>query len=222
MSNNIFYVYGLYDPNTKNIFYIGKGCFYRKNRHLQPKFWKNPKDTCNPFLYFKIQKLMNNDTPPDIKIIEENLSETDAYNLEHSLIKEYGRRFSEENGILFNISENKGGTKKGSKKIWSNEKRENCRLLGKKRRIYDPTYKELYKDYIIDKKTRKIIAKENNCSEVLIKLRLKELHITKPKECRYPEKNIFICVSCGKSVSVSKLRKQIYCSMKCYRKKSHE
>lgn len=217
MSN--FYVYGLYDPITNLLFYVGKGNNYRDKSHLKPNLWKNPKKTSNPFLYYKIKSLMENDTPPIIKRIKEDITENEAYEIEHKLIIEYGRRFNEERGILFNISNSKSGPQKGILKPWSKDRKKEHINACKKRRIYDPTYEELYKDYIENKKSRKQIAKENNCSIDLVKKRLFYYGIIKPKELIYPKKNVHICIVCSKKIETPKSVKiRKYCSRTCMNK----
>lgn len=213
------FVYGLYDPNTNEIFYVGKGSGYRDKHHLKPSSWEKPKKTCNPFLYYKIKSLMENGTPPKTKKLKENLSEEEAYQYENELIKKYGRRFSEENGKLFNISEFKGGSNIDIPKPWTDERRKKHIEQSRKKRKYDPTYEELYEDYIVKSKTRKTIAKENDCSEVLVKKRLSYFGIYKPKEKQYPKKRKFNCKTCGNEVSVPKsVKTKKYCSKKCYLK----
>lgn len=211
------FVYGLYDPNTNEIFYVGKGTGYRDKCHIKPSSWQEPKKTCNPFLYYKIKNLMENNTPPETKKLKENLSEEEAYQYENELIKKHGRRFSEENGKLFNISEYKGGSSIGISKPWTDERLKKHIEQSRKKRKYDPEYEELYDDYIIQRKTRKEIAKENGCSEVLVKKRLSELGIFKPKEKQYPERRKFSCKKCQKMVYVPKsCNTKKYCSRNCY------
>lgn len=179
------YVYGLYDPNTDDLFYVGKGTGYRDASHLKPSMWTNPKKTTNPFLYYKIKSLMENDTPPVIKRLYENVSEEEAYRLENDIVLKYGRRFSKENGKLFNISEYKGGNKKGKKLHWSEDRRKEHRIHCKSKRKYDPTYEELYDDYITKNLKRCEIAEKYKVSVVLVKKRLQHFGITKPKHLRY-------------------------------------
>lgn len=182
---SICYVYGLYDPNTEDLFYVGKGTGYRDTSHLKPSMWSNPKDTTNPFLYYKIKSLMENNTPPIIKRLYENISEEDAYRLENELVLKYGRRFSGENGKLFNISEFMGGNKKGKELSWTKERHKQHKMFWKKRRKYDPSYEELYEDFIIKNMKRDEIAKKHVVSVALVKKRLQYFGIKKPKHLRY-------------------------------------
>lgn len=212
----IFYVYGLYDPVTNNIFYIGKGSENRDKSHLKPSLWKYPKKTSNPFLYYKIKSLMEQNTIPNIVRIKENITEQEAYTIENELIKKHGRRFIDNDGILFNLSDYKGGSVKGKKTTWTKKRKIEHVTQCKNRRRYDPTYEELYNDYIKLGKTRKYIAKENKCSEVLVKKRLSHYGILKPKEKIYPKKNMFSCMTCNKDIIVPhSVKSRKYCSHKC-------
>lgn len=211
-----FYVYALYDPTTEVVFYIGKGCGDRDRSHLKPSMWKTPKETCNPFLYFKIKKLMEQNTPPVIKRIHEDLTEQKAYEIEHELIMKYGRRFSSDDGLLFNISDYKGGSNKGQNKPWTEERKEKHKKINKTKRIYDPSYDLLYEDYVIKGKTRKKIAEENRCSEVLVKKRLEHYEIIKPKEKIYPEKRKHMCIKCNVIFyTPNSVKHRKYCSRQC-------
>lgn len=213
------YVYTLKDPNTEKIFYVGKGTGYRDKAHLKPFNWKNPKNTTNPFLYYKIKSLMEKETPPIIERLYENLSDEEAYEIENLLIKKYRKRFSEgEDGILFNISDFCGGPNSGFKNPWSKKRKKQYRKMCKEKRKYNPSKKELYEDYIIKNKKRHQIAHENGVSDVLVKKRLKELGITKPKKLVYPDRNVYTCKSCSKEFTTPKSTKRHYCSWECYQK----
>lgn len=215
MDNN--YVYALIDPNTDEIFYVGKGTGYRDSSHLKPSMWNNPKDTVNPFLYYKIRSLMESDTPPGITRLLENVSEKEAYDFEHKLITDMGRKYVD-GGQLLNISDFKGGSFSGKSKPWSEKRRSEYRIACKKNRIYDPDYDVLFEEYVIQNKTRQEIATTYNISESLLKKRLQQLGIVKPKEKCYPEKNSFVCIRCNKNFLTSKsITKRKYCSKKCYR-----
>jgi len=159
---------------------------------------------------------MENGTPPVVHRIRSGLSDEEAYKLEESLIQEYGRRFSEENGQLFNISDNRGGSPSGIQKPWGEDRRKVHQDRCKTQRKYDPTYEELYDDYITLNKMRKEIAKEYGVSEVLVKKRLQELGIKKPKSMCYPKRNECVCLYCHKSFSVASSVTRTYCSRACY------
>ena len=98
---NKFYVYKIINPITNRIFYIGKGTGNRCKQHLTDK-----KEYCaNKRLNGYIRNLIENKEQPIIEKIQENLTEEVAYELEESLIKKYGRKGIDENGILLNILE---------------------------------------------------------------------------------------------------------------------
>ena len=211
------YIYGLYDPNTNELFYVGKGTGYRDRSHLKPSMWSNPKDTTNPFLYFKIKSLMVNNTPPVVKRLYENVTEEEAYRLENELVLKYGRRFSKENGKLFNISEFMGGNKKGKELPWTEERLKTWHEMQKKRRKYDPSYEELYDDFITKNMKRTDIAEKYGVSEVLVKKRLQHFGIKKPKHLQYGDSNRCLCLNCNKEFETSPSVKRKYCSKVCYR-----
>jgi glycosyltransferase involved in cell wall biosynthesis len=133
-------------------------------------------------------------------------------------IKKYGRRFSDNNGKLFNISDSKGGSPVGRKKPWSLERKENHKLNCKEKRKYDPTYEELYHDYIIKNLRRKDISQKYNISEVLVKKRLGQYGIIKPKNLAYPTRNEYFCFKCNKKFETPfSVKNRKYCSRSCYR-----
>jgi len=213
---NECYVYGLFDPITEEIFYVGKGSGYRDRSHLKPSMWQDPKNTINPFLYYKIRSLMENNTPPVIKRLHENVSEEQAYELENKIIQKHGRRFSEENGRLFNISEWMGGNKLGKKLPWSEDRRNCFHKQCKSRRKYDPTYEELYDDYITKNMRREEIADKYGVSEILVKKRLQYFGITKPKHLQYGIRRKHTCIRCSTVFETSpSVKNRKYCSRKC-------
>lgn len=211
------YVYGLFDPNTNEIFYVGKGAGYRDTSHLKPSMWKNPQDTTNPFLYYKIRSLMDNSTPPIVKRLFENVTEQEAYEIENKLILEHGRRFSDKNGKLFNISELMGGNKKGKRLIWTEERLKSHQEFCKQNRKYNPTYEELYDEYITQNMKREDIAAKHDVSGALVKKRLRYFGIQKPKELRYSKKNTYFCDVCKTLFETpASVKDRKYCSRQCY------
>jgi hypothetical protein len=215
---NNCYVYGYYDPITNELFYVGKGTGYRDKSHLKASNWKEPKKTTNPFLYYKIRSLMERKTPPRVVRLFENLTEDEAYTVETELIEKYGRRFSPENGKLFNISEYKGGNKRGKVFLWTDERKQKHQEMWRSKRKYDPTYEEIYDDYIIKNLSREEIAKKEGVSEALVKKRLQHYGIIKPKELCYSTKNTFCCISCKEEFATpNSVNGRKYCSRKCYR-----
>lgn len=95
-----FYVYGLIDPYTNLPFYIGKGKGQRSHSHL--KLCKN--DRYNMRKRNHIEKLLNEDQSIKIHYYKINLSHTDAITEEITLIKHYGRKDIDSNGILLNLT----------------------------------------------------------------------------------------------------------------------
>lgn len=98
---NKFYVYHIINPITNRIFYIGKGTGTRCKQHLTDK----QNYAFNKRLNGYIKNLMENNTIPIIIKIAENLTEIEAYELEESEIKKYGRVGFDDEGILLNILE---------------------------------------------------------------------------------------------------------------------
>tara|TARA_R110000772_G_scaffold266865_1_gene389933 strand:+ start:234 stop:992 length:759 start_codon:yes stop_codon:yes gene_type:complete len=105
MTSNIeedkYYVYHIINPITFRLFYVGKGEGYRCRQHLTDKREYAHNKRLNGY----IRNLIENNTPPTIIKIAENLIEEYAYELEELEIKKYGRVGFEENGILLNILE---------------------------------------------------------------------------------------------------------------------
>jgi len=82
---NKFYVYGLYEKDViSRPFYIGKGCGKRMYKHLYPSHRNNR----NPHRRNKILKIINNGGIVIPKIIQDNLTEEEAFDLENLLINE--------------------------------------------------------------------------------------------------------------------------------------
>jgi hypothetical protein len=94
-----FYVYAHYNNDTNEFpFYIGKGKGSRAyNKTQRSELWKEK--ASNGLL---------------VKILKDNLTENEAYDLEIKLIKQYGRILYE-NGTLVNIAPG-GGLENTSKK----------------------------------------------------------------------------------------------------------
>jgi len=96
-----FYVYHIINPVTGRLFYVGKGTGCRCKQHLTDK----ESYAFNKRLNGYIRNLIESDNIPIIQKIAENLMEEDAYLLEESEIKKYGRVGFEKDGILLNILE---------------------------------------------------------------------------------------------------------------------
>lgn len=97
--NPVYYVYHLVNPETKLPFYVGKGKGNRCKQHFTDKF----EYAKNKRLNGHIRKLRESGIQPIIVKYKENLTESDAYDLEESEIRKYGRIGFEEGGILMNL-----------------------------------------------------------------------------------------------------------------------
>lgn len=221
MTLEAFYVYGYYDPNTNDLFYVGKGTGYRDKSHLKPSYWSNPSGTVNPFFYYKIKSLMEMGTHPVVKRLHENITEEVAYDLEAELIREHGRRFVD-GGVLFNISGNRGGSKKGGKKPWTEERRVSYREKCADGRVANDK-EELTEMFLVRCMTRKEIAEHYGVSEVLIKKRLQEYGIKKTREQKKntrdlvytKNRKVIECSCCRKKFEVAASHDRKFCSTEC-------
>jgi hypothetical protein len=93
-----YYVYELIDPNTKQPFYVGKGCGNRVKDYY--KF--DLRVTKATQVVIESIRLQGKEI--ESKIVAENLSEDEALDLESQLIRKYGRRTKDINGILTNVN----------------------------------------------------------------------------------------------------------------------
>jgi hypothetical protein len=97
----MYYVYQLVDPRDKQPFYIGKGTGRRANTHL----WEIP-ETRNKYKENKIASIRSAGLEPIIEYVAENIIDDGlAYDIEATLIRKYGRKGYDKNGILTNICE---------------------------------------------------------------------------------------------------------------------
>jgi hypothetical protein len=94
-------VYILFDPRSNKPFYVGKGKGNRAKSHLK----ETKETTINIRKYNKIQSILKENLEPEIVYYKTNLSESDAYEIESMLIKQYGRKDYDKKGILLNICE---------------------------------------------------------------------------------------------------------------------
>ena len=97
-----YYVYLYIDPRTNLPFYVGKGIGDRKYYHLTETL----ETTINKRKYYRIQSIRRAGLEPIIEERHSMLSEVIAYELEEKLIRQYGRKGYDQNGILMNISIN--------------------------------------------------------------------------------------------------------------------
>jgi hypothetical protein len=98
----MYYVYELIDPRVNLPFYVGKGKDNRVYFHLSEQSRVKSE---NVQKYNKIQKIRKQGYEPEIKILKYFENENDAYDYEEELIKKYGRKGYDKNGILTNICE---------------------------------------------------------------------------------------------------------------------
>lgn len=116
----MFYVYTYTDPETNEVFYVGKGHGDRDRFHLL-----NRKNHYNKGLGDRIQAIVDSNLFPIITRVEESLSEQDAYALERELIREHGR-MDLSTGTLYNRTPGgEGYGKTGSS--WSDELKQHRR-----------------------------------------------------------------------------------------------
>lgn len=98
----MYYVYELIDPRNNQPFYVGKGKGQRAKTHL----WQIP-ETRNQYKENKIESIRREGLEPEIRYVVENIQDSDlAYEIECLLIKKYGRKGYDKDGILTNICEN--------------------------------------------------------------------------------------------------------------------
>jgi hypothetical protein len=119
-----FYVYALTDPRDKKPFYVGKGSKMRAWSHVRQV--KAGRKTDNPYKDSVIKQILAAGFDVVIEILHTDLTENEAYFTEASLIKQYGRRRYEPEGLLTNLclDANPPSTR-GSKKNHFGEKNPN-------------------------------------------------------------------------------------------------
>ena len=138
----MYYVYELIDPRNNQPFYVGKGTGRRAKTHL----WEIP-ETRNEHKENKIAAIRQVGLEPKIKYVVENIAdETLAYDIETLIIKQYGRKGYDKDGILTNICEDarppnhKGKTYEEIYGVdQAKEQREKRAQLQKARGGYGPT-----------------------------------------------------------------------------------
>lgn len=128
---NKFYVYALLDTRFCHYddefdykpFYIGKGSGDRCTSHFKQVIFKNKHP--NILVFNKIKKIIKEtNNYPSIQIIEKDLFENDAFNLEKYYIKKLGR-LDLNTGILLNFTNGGDGV---SGRVISDSQREQRRL----------------------------------------------------------------------------------------------
>lgn len=95
----MYYVYQLVDPRNNQPFYVGKGQGNRAKSHML-----NISRNDNDRKQHKIDKIRESGLEPRIEYLAENIiDEQLAYDIERDMIKRYGRKGYDNNGILTNI-----------------------------------------------------------------------------------------------------------------------
>ena len=113
----MFYIYAYIDPTTDLPFYIGKGKDDRMYDHLN----ENSSKKENRDKWQIISRLISNNTPPIIKIIENDINdELLAFNREDYYILTYGRKGIDPDGILTNKTI---GGKQPPRPLWDDKKK---------------------------------------------------------------------------------------------------
>lgn len=169
------YVYQYKDG--EEVFYIGMGQGYRMWSHLKPNSYM-PYDATYPSFYGKIKSMILQGQNPVVEKIFEGTKE-ECLELEKKLIEKY--KLVCEGGTLYNVSKGGGGRVKGKSYPMSENTRQRYRETMRQKRSYKIEKGDLERMYNYENKTRKQIAEHYNCSEVLIKQRLKEFGIRKTK-----------------------------------------
>ncbi len=105
---SIFYVYAYYESKSNLPFYIGKGHNDRAYVHLARCHWPSSPNKL-PLFYNKLRKMAKNNMQPEIVIIQDCLTENDAFELEHKLIQQVGRR-DLKTGPLCNLTDGGEGS----------------------------------------------------------------------------------------------------------------
>lgn len=153
-----FYVYGYFDAQSGAPFYIGKGKGARLHHHLKEAANPNTKDKNNHKIR-KIRKHICCGVDPVIKIIDRNLSESVAFELEEFLINEIGRADLGK-GPLTNMS-NGGEGLVGLVRDMSGDKNPNYGKRGEKSIWWGKSHTEETKEKIRLSQVGKILSEDH-------------------------------------------------------------
>ena len=134
----MYYIYALMDIRTNLPFYIGKGLKIN-NRHFD-HFNESIENTSNRHKIFKINYLKQAGYEIPVNILVDNIvDEDEAYTIETTFIKKYGRENIDPNGILTNIClDNRPPSWKGKKQSATHVTNrvksyiETCKTIGRK------------------------------------------------------------------------------------------
>jgi hypothetical protein len=113
---NKFYVYQLRDPRSELPFYIGKGFGRRAWHHIKNIDYTHKSNT--------IQKILREGYEVQVEILQDNMTEESAFELEIHLISKYGRR-DLGNGCLTNLTSGGEGV---VGRVISEKERENHKI----------------------------------------------------------------------------------------------
>ena len=159
-----YYVYGIFEDEDSDPFYIGKGSGYRLSATLKS-------NSCSFLKENKIESLKEKNITPVVKIIERFDNESDALFFEKLLIGLYGK-IIDNSGILTNLSDGSETSKTGWKPT-----EETRRLWSKQRKGYVQTEEH------IKKRVSKISGKKRSNEQ---KENIKKSAILRRKESLIP------------------------------------
>lgn len=153
-----YYVYLLLDPTNFYLpFYIGKGKDGRCEKHLI----ENLQQSDNKRKHYKICQIRNKGFEPKILIWQDNMYESDAYDLEEELIKKFGRKKIDPDGILTNLC--MGNRPPGFIYCQDQEafrKKISLKMTGENNPFYGKTHSDETKRIIGEKSKQKIYTNE--------------------------------------------------------------
>lgn len=98
-----YYVYEIIDPRNNLPYYVGKGKGNRANWHIEQRIIRE--STGNQYKDRITDQIFKDGLYPVVRKVFFTDDEIEAYNVEAKLIKRYGRRKIDPNGILTNICE---------------------------------------------------------------------------------------------------------------------